>query len=542
MRKYRITSLILTAAISFSMTGCSGNSGGGIKPASKASSEESKAEIIGSDFYDKYSPVELDTIKEHITQMEEDISGSESSDKIRDDIDVLLNDLDAVSEALSYITLCYYTDWYDEKLEAEYDSCYETYYVASELLCYAFSNGYKAEQYSELFEPYVDMEYLDYYTDRAMSVARLEGYSRVDYSVMDEYLDDYYSIAYDSSKNDKIKNLSAAEIYLDLLSSYDTETFYDAYDRDFSADEIIELSRIVRDVLIPVSLELENILTELPDGDVLYDDTFAFEAPFEIIGEYADRLSPEIAESAELINDEQLYVIAEGDECYTGSFTIDLPLENSAVVYTYSYGDCYDLMTAIHEFGHFHASFYDETTTFLMQNNIDIAEIQSQGMEMIFMPLYDDIYGDQADTMRLLKLYDALDSVISGFIIGEFEYTVLKNLDTMTPEDVVEYFDSLMEEYQYEADLYYITHIFEQPGYYISYGVSALAAFDIWEASLADTSRAVEMYENIARVNCNSGEFQFRSALESCGFSDVLCEEYIRELGEKILGYAYTIE
>lgn len=541
MKKYRLLSLLLTAAIPFSMLGCAEDGNNGLKPA-RSSAEESGTENNGSEFYDKYSPVELETVKEHVSQLQEDAETSGNSEKLQEDIDVLLSDLDAVYESLSYLTLAYYTDWNNDKLEAEYDKCYETYYVAHELLSYAFSNCYKIDEYSYMFEPYVDTEYLDYYTDRAMSIKRLEGYCKVDYEVMNEYLDDYYDIAYDNAKNDKLKNLEAAEVYLDLLSSYDTETFYESYDRDFSADEIIGLSKIVRSELIPISEELEEIFAGSDEYSDVYDNAVIFDNPFEAIEQYAAGISPEIEKSAAFLNENKLYALAEGNNCYTGSFTDDLPLENSALIYIYNYGDCYDFLTAVHEFGHFYASFYDDTTAYLMENNIDIAEIQSQGMETLFMPLYDEIYGDQSDAMRLLKLYDLLDSVISGFIIGEFEYTVLSNLDTMTPQDVVDYFDSLMAEYNYDADLYYISHLFEQPGYYISYGVSALAALDIWEASLDDYDKALEMYENIAHIKVNSGEFQFRSALEHCGFSNVLDESYIRELGTKISNYAETLE
>lgn len=538
MKRNRIIALILAAVLPIYTSGCSLED---FINSSSESSYESESDNGSSSLTDKYSIVEIDTIKEHISQLQEDAESSGNANKLQQDIETLLGDLDKISETLSYITIDYYTDWYNQDLEAEYDSCYENYYVASELLCYAFANCYTIEEYSDLFAPYVDEEYLDYYTDRSMSIKRLEGYSRVDYEVMDEYLDDYYNIAYSTKKKDKTKNLEAAEIYLDLLSSYDTETFYETYDRDFTADKILELSQIVRSELIPISESIEDIFFSIPGSDELYDDPLVFDDPFEIIYDYADQISNEIAGSAELLYDNSLYTIAEGNNCYNGSFTIDLPVQDSSLIYIYRNNDCYDLLTAIHEFGHFHASFYDDTTTYLMHNNIDIAEIQSQGMEVLFMPLYDEICGEQADAMHIMKLYDMLDSVITGFIIGEFEYTVLKNLDTMTPENVVDYFDSLMEEYNYDVDLYYISHLFEQPGYYISYGVSALAALDIWETSLDDYAKAVEMYENIAKIKCNSGEFQFMSALESCGFNDVLNENYIKELGTKISDYAESL-
>lgn len=573
MNKYRFISLILTALITLSATSCTFKAFTQLLPKSdsESSAEESSEddeddsednnkndksdddkdksddkknddESETDDDEENNSLIDLNTIKEHIIQLENDAEIPDNADKINEDINILLNDLDVAMDQISNITLEHYSDWDNTELEAAYDSCYEDFYVAYELMSYVFANCYTIEEYSSIFEPYINEEYFEYYTDKAMTMTRLEGYTRVDYDVMDEYLDRYFEIAYDEDMDDDTKNLKAAEVYLELLATYDIETFYDMYDRDFSPEQIIELSHVIQEELLPISYELASVFIDMPEYDEVYDNPVVFDNPFDMLGEYAGKISPEIGESAELINSEKLYIMNEGDGCYNGSFTITFPAENYAKIYTYNYGDSYDFLTAVHEFGHFHASYFDDTNAYHAMNNIDIAEIQSQGMEMLYMPYYDDIFGNQGDEMRIFKLYDNLDSVLSGFLIGEFEYYVLQNLDTMTPEDVVDYFDYLMQDYNPDMEFHYISHIFEQPGYYISYGVSALAAFDIWQESVNDYDKAIEMYNNIAHVKANSGEYQFKSALQHCGFDDVLDEEYIKNLSYDILEYAYSIE
>ncbi len=575
MKRKRIISLIITATLPISMIGCSFDDY--FKSSSKLSSiteteleseteakTEAETELLSEietepeteievevqtesnsselKLNNKYSVVELDTIKEHITQLQESTNISGNAAKVKENMQILLDDLDVASEALSYLTISYYSDWYNEQLEYEYDSCYETYYVAYDLLCYAFTRCYKIEEYSAIFEPYVNMDYIDYFGDRSMSIKHIEGYAKVNCEVMDENLDEYYNIVYDDKMKNKAKNLRAAEIYLDILSSYDTETFYDTYYRDFSAEQAISLSNIIKKEIVPINDELGEILYNMPEYDNVYDNPIVFDNQFKTLATYTNEISPEINQSAKLLNNNSLYTMTSGDECYTGSFTTELPVQNSALIYTYQYGDCYDFSTVVHEFGHFHSALKDDTTTFMKKSNIDIAEVQSQGMEMLFMPLYDDIYKEQADAMRMLKLNDMLDSVISGFIIGEFEYTVLKNIDTMTPEDVVKYFDEMMDLNGYDTELYYISHLFEQPGYYISYGVSALAALDIWKVSLEDYDKAVNMYEKIAQIKSNSGEFQFKSALKQCGFNDVFDKTYVSDLSKYIKEYAESLD
>ena len=169
---------------------------------------------------------------------------------------------------------------------------------------------------------------------------------------------------------------------------------------------------------------------------------------------------------------------------------------------------------------------------------MDIAEIQSQGLELLFMQFYDDIYGDESDSKKIEKVMDLLDSVICGFLVGEFEYTVVRDKDKMTPEKVVELFNDIFKDYSPYYNLNMIPHLFESPGYYISYATSSLAAFDIFEDLQKDPKNAVAQYEKIAKTSFNSGEYTFKMALKKCGFSDVLTKEYISNLADELSDYA----
>ena len=153
------------------------------------------------------------------------------------------------------------------------------------------------------------------------------------------------------------------------------------------------------------------------------------------------------------------------------------------------------------------------------------------------MNYYDEIFGDQAEIMKVYKLYEMIDTTISACLIGQFEYDILSHRDDLTPENVVKRFNTLMKQNDYDVQLYEITHIFEQPGYYISYCVSALAALDIWMNSLDDYDRAVEMYNKISRIKSNSSEYQFRSAISMCGFRDVMSDKFFGLLSERVSEY-----
>jgi hypothetical protein len=345
-------------------------------------------------------------------------------------------------------------------------------------------------------------------------------------------------IADDDLSEDE-KDIKCAKILIEILQDYDTGLLYSQYDRDYTGEEILALGDSVRYELIPVMDMLIDVYVDNTDFSDLYAEYGFEDAPFEVIREYAPQLSEDLAKSADLICDEHLYRLCyNDDEAFEGAFTDELPLEDKAMIFIGSMDSDEVLNTAIHEFGHFHATFYDNTPTFLSQNNLDIAEVQSQGLELIFTRFYDEIYGSSSDSQKIMQIIDLLDSVISGYLVGEFEYKITERIDDITPEELVELFNDNMDYYDGAARLYMISHLFESPGYYISYSTSALAAFDLFDDAFNAPDKALERYEKFSRISCNSGEYSFRQALSECGFRDVLSRDYISQLADEISRFA----
>lgn len=539
MNKLRILSVVTAAILSTALFSCSlRNFDDSSSEAEKTTAATSATEVA----YDNENlsvtdAPALDEIREHANELLDSMKINGNDRKVKNCIDALLLDMDKCNQEYSLRTVEFYQDWLNEELEAEYDSCYETLYIADQIMTFVFSKGFKNDEYSHLFTELTDEEIAESYAAPGMSLKRIEGYARVDFDVMDDCIDQYYSIYNDEELDDDEKALMCAELYLELLGSFDTDTFYELYYRDYTPDEMLRLSKIVRDELLPVSDKLYETFYDCDNAYEALYEPIDYDKPFEVILEYTAKLSPDIEKSAKKLIDEQLFTITSGDDSFPGSFTTSLPLDKTALVFIHDHEDNSALQTCIHEFGHFHATAYDNVSSYCAANNLDIAEIQSQGMELLFMQFYDDIYEEQAEALRFYKTIYMLDSVISGFLVGEFEYTVLQNRDTFTPEDVVECFREIMGDYT-DYDFFYINHLFESPGYYISYGISALAAFDIWEDCLYSPDEALVKYEKIAKISANDRNYRFKSALEACGFNDVLNEDYILNLAQELSDYA----
>ncbi|WP_028520230.1 hypothetical protein [Ruminococcus flavefaciens] len=543
MRSSRIAALLTAGALTLSLLSCTDNDPprqSRVRDTSReyaiGQSGGSEQEIIPE--ISDYCP-DLDTVEEAVSKLIDDIDKGNTS-ALDSDINNLLELYDEIYEARSVKELEFYAHYSNEEMENEFNEVYRILYVAGDMMRAAFVRGYYSDHRS-YFEKYVTDEDIEFYKDITdtddLDIIRTESESSFD--DMTENLGEYYKIIADDDLDEDEKDIKCAKILIDILQDYDTGLLYSQYDRDYTGEEILALGDSVRDELIPVMDRLIDVYVDNTDLSDLYAEYGFEDAPFEVIREYAPQLSEDLAKSADLICDEHLYRLCyNDDEAFEGAFTDELPLEDKAMIFIGSMDSDEVLNTAIHEFGHFHATFYDNTPTFLSQNNLDIAEVQSQGLELIFTRFYDEIYGSSSDSQKIMQIIDLLDSVISGYLVGEFEYKITERIDDITPEELVELFNDNMDYYDGAARLYMISHLFESPGYYISYSTSALAAFDLFDDAFNAPDKALERYEKFSRISCNSGEYSFRQALSECGFRDVLSRDYISQLADEISRFA----
>ncbi|WP_028516421.1 hypothetical protein [Ruminococcus flavefaciens] len=545
MRPSRISALLTAIVLYASMISCSDNNT--YVPRIQRDRDKDKEFSIGqsyaADDEDIIDEIEvsdelcdISDIEEKVQLLIDHIDDQEDEEVIKNDIQFLLDMYDKLYEAHTNMEVVFYRNYSDNDLESEYNKFYRAAFVAEDLLAHGFIYGYNSK-YKKLFEDLVDEDdFTKHAGEYDLEDARIE--SEASFDDRSEAMSSYYEITNNNDLSNKEKDLQCAEVLLDLLSDYNTDILYSQYDRDYTGDEILELSDTVKKELIPVYNKLIDKYFDMPNWAASYYTDNDGSDPFEIIREYAPLLSEDISKSADIICNEKLYSIYDNAEAFPGAFTDDMPYQKKARVFIGNVGEENELNSAIHEFGHFHACLYDDTPAYLFKNNMDIAEIQSQGLELLFMQFYDDIYGDASDPKKIEKVMDLLDSVICGFLVGEFEYTVVRDMDNMTPQDVVDLFNDIFKEYSPYYNLNIIPHIFESPGYYISYATSSLAAFDIFEDMQKNPKKALEQYEKIAKTSYNSGEYTFRMALKECGFSDVLTKNYISELADEISNYA----
>ncbi len=448
-------------------------------------------------------------------------------DELRAAVPELLRTADEVYASYIRKEIEYYSDWNNEKLISERDAAYEDLSVVSDMTRWAIFNGAKQSEYRALFAEYgLDCK-PDYYL--LNSLMRTIAYAKKNAAEDTKLLDLYYDTAYGGTGDTDERNRECAQLYLDILNSSSASEYdYDAFCRDYTPEDATAVYEELIPAFQPLYQQLADALTdgnrELPSpGDTM-----------QLLQQYAAKLSPEIRESADLLIGDRLYTAVTGGECYDGSFTVSLPNEQTALMYLYTDGSYLDFTSAVHEFGHFHSERRDQTPVLMQKNCIDLAEVQSQGMEVLYTAFYPEIFGENAKTAELAALYNLTDAVLSGLAVGRFEAAVMENANTLTADDVLSLYDRYCSACGIGLQLYEITHLYEQPGYYVSYGVSALPALQLYTEMQEDAASARQSYAKISAVSSVDGKTGFRQAMRECGMADIFTPGTVTALAEQL--------
>ena len=391
-----------------------------------------------------------------------------------------------------------------ESSDYELTECYDALLSALHELSTG-SFGEDLEEYfgDEIFELIADYEEMtDEQLEREQRITELvseyqtlsaELYDPYDLSVLAEQAAPIYLELV------KLRNLTAKEAGYDNYAEY---AYVEAFGREYSEEDVNEFRKAVKSAG-------SNMFSTYYDFFSYYyyygddEDVLTVSECLTILEKYADRIDPIAGESVEYLLTNDLYDIAEGSQRLDSSYTVEL--SKSPFIFI-NFDEYYNLDTLTHEFGHFTAMHNNENPDLLFYgSDLDISEIHSNGLELLYSHYYDEIYGaDSADSHTLsLVLSGLVDDIIYGCLVDEFEWTVYENPD-MTADELNSLFSRLEREYgdPYGNEGYFwsaIGHIFESPLYYISYAVSYIGALQIWEQSLDDFEGACGTWASLIK-------------------------------------------
>ncbi|MCM1119966.1 MAG: hypothetical protein NC543_11495 [bacterium] len=362
-----------------------------------------------------------------------------------------------------------------------------------------------------------------------------------------------------SSALDKAKNEAICPIFLELvrnrnararINDYDNYAQYaytDLYNRDYSIEDITGVYAAVKEYIVPVLAEVEQYVYAGQLNDLLYMDYLTEDYVIDVVGRHMGDIDPALAEVYQYMVEHHLYDIDYDPNKMNVGYTTTLYEYQEPFIFNtpdYSY---YDLETMIHEFGHYNEAFHAGTTLITDVTNMDVAEIHSQGLELLYLDYADDVYGEGlGDTARQMVLYQILYSVVDGCLYDEFQNAVFSADHDMTVQEVNQLFRRLSEEYGYvyydDGDEAYdwvdVPHTFSSPMYYISYGTSALAALEIWTIAQEDRQAGIDKYMELTTYGLTT---TYCELMEECGLKSIFEEGTIREIAQTVSRYTSAL-
>lgn len=309
----------------------------------------------------------------------------------------------------------------------------------------------------------------------------------------------------------KMANDKAGPIYLELvdirtelanIAGYDSYADYadeKEYCRDYSRDDIEQLYKDVRKVS---KTYFENYYSSYSDDAPL--PKMPVKKLLNYLLKYSGQVDELAQQSARQMIDEKLITIGDAKNRQDGAFTTYI-FNAGCPFISQTLDGKRDFIVLSHEFGHFVEYNNEKQSNILTDSdNIDLAEIASNGLEGLMTNFYDEIYKDRADTAKKAAINELLDNVISGCIEDEFQRGVYDNPD-MTLDEINKLYSETYAKYNTWAagdsgySWVFIPHNFEAPMYYISYSVSGLAALQIWNQSNTNFDKAVGMWEKFIK-------------------------------------------
>ena len=303
------------------------------------------------------------------------------------------------------------------------------------------------------------------------------------------------------------KNQAAGEIFLELMavrkgmarsgahSSY-VASQYQAFGRAYTPEEALEAAQTVKRVFVPLYIRLrercENDLRYLSGASFREDE---FLAAMEGAVEQAMRGAGEAWRYMLALG---LYDSKPSEKKMRGSFTTYLAAYRCPFLFTQWTDDASSAFTVIHEFGHFLSYYLNPEGTYYAEEDLDLAETDAQGFELLMLSEYDAIFGRYAAAAQLCFFTNALYAILSGFMEDEFQQHAYA-LQDPSVEDLNRLYGQLAKEYGFDRLFGYegmewteISHTFQFPFYYVSYGVSMLGAMALVQGGSRAYGRVVK--------------------------------------------------
>ena len=460
-----------------------------------------------------------------------------------DAIDAISDQLDEQFELLdaqnSIAMILYYADMNNEELTQQHLDAVDMRTAASDAYTQAVRRIYLSNTPAKdmLFEDWTekDIEMLLKYDERIAELQKRNAEIEVDYRAASK--DDVRIPLYIEFVQN---NNEIAQIY--GYDNYYTYSYEVIYDRDYGDEEVKQLRDLAKTYL-PMTFNSASAKFNKAFGKLdaagqnkivafLYNDYNRLNTDY--VGEYLKVMPGTQKEKLEqMLSADSLF--ATGSGAMEGAFTTMIGDRS----YCYFGPDYSNSSTVIHEGGHYYASCYAD----LGSIPLDLAEVHSQANEWLFVTHVATLMEkDQYSALASYLIYNDLAMILICLMVDEFEQVVYNtdiskfkaaDFDAIMDQVCSGYFDPEFAKANLtDVNAYWRAVVVEQPIYYISYAVSAIASLDLYGVAREDFATAAEIYRKLCEEPLEDGGFL--ESISAVGLSGPFDKEFYDMLSKLI--------
>ncbi|MCA0455475.1 MAG: M3 family oligoendopeptidase [Chloroflexi bacterium] len=253
--------------------------------------------------------------------------------------------------------------------------------------------------------------------------------------------------------------------------------------------------------------------------------------PFETVEELETRseavfqhVDPQLGAYFGIMRKEGLLDLGNRKNKAPGGYQTDLRLVKRPFIFMNAVSTHEDVQTMIHEGGHAFHCFESGKLPYSQQLEItmEVAELASMSMEMLAAPYLTHDFGgfytpSEAARARIEHLEEIITLLAYIAVVDAYQHWVYTHIEAAAdPENCDEAWVSLWKRFMKGIDYSGLedallvrwrrqSHIFQDPFYYIDYGLAQLGALQVWENALQDQTKAVRQYLDALALGSTAG-------------------------------------
>ena len=351
----------------------------------------------------------------------------------------------------------------------------------------------------------------------------------------EEYLTGYADII--SSRNEALVDiyLELVEIRNNLARSYGYDNYAEyayeeIYDRDYTPDDLEAYRESVKEYYSPLLTEVLEMYRNdnSVQAETMWDQEVTGEQAQTFVREHLGEVSEDMLESYDFMIEHHLINMDVDENKAPSTYTTTITGQyDSPYIFVCAEGDFSDIGSLIHEFGHYNEMYFAPEHEWHMGGTcLDLAEIHSQGLELIYTEYDDEMFGEYADAVELYNILNQVYVVVEGAKEDYFQCSVYEYEGELDGHVLNQLYYDACEEFQ-DLDLYNsyylgmygvmpaneicewvdIPHTFQSPMYYISYSVSMAGVEELREELEEDRDQGIEKYLELVYIGCDESYY-----------------------------------